>query len=117
MLNLIPESTAPRVMCMYMSADRSAAHLAILHVSHLTIFSMPSMQGIIDHNKSATAAPAAPRSANTAAQNEYADITSAIQLSKGPEPQAHVTKRKQQHRLQVFIACGGPPVVLDDHHR
>ena len=107
------ESTAARVMCMYKSADRFSARLAILHGSQLTILSVRGMQSVFSHSSASTAS-AASTSANAGAEIEYADITSTIQPSQPMETQAEKAKRRQLRRLQIFVACGGPPAVLHD---
>ena len=111
-----PEYTAARVICMYLSTDRSAARLAILHGSQLTILSVHGMQGVSSHS-SDKAAPAASISANTGAEAEYADISSTIQPSKPADPRTERGERRQPRTLRVFAACIGPPATLPDRHR
>lgn len=108
-----PGSTAARAICMYMSADQSAASLAILHGSQLTIL---SVHGMFSHS-SADAAPAASISTDTGTEIDYADITLTIQPSKPVHPQTEGVKRRQPRTLRVFAACVGPPAVLPDKHR
>ena len=110
------EPKAARIMCMYISADWSTARLAILHGSQLTILSVRGIQSIVSHS-SASIASAASISANAGAEMEYADITAAIQPSQPMSTQAEKMKRRQLRRLQIFVACGGPPAVLPDQLR